>query len=104
MSAKLLEVRDLRKHFPIRGGLLNRQTATVRAVDGVSFHVDTGETLGVVGESGCGKSTTARLVMHLIDHDEGNIAFDGKTVGSQQMPLKVSASNSGTDRCPGWPG
>ena len=88
MSAKLLEVRDLRKHFPIRGGLLNRQTATVRAVDGVSFHVDTGETLGVVGESGCGKSTTARLVMHLIDHDEGNIAFDGKTVGSQHMPLK----------------
>ena len=88
MTAKLLEVRDLRKHFPIKGGLLNRQTATVRAVDGVSFHVDSGETLGVVGESGCGKSTTARLVMHLIDHDEGNIAFDGKTVGSQHMPLK----------------
>ncbi len=88
MTPKLLEVRDLRKHFPIKGGLLNRQTATVRAVDGVSFHVDTGETLGVVGESGCGKSTTARLVMHLIDHDEGNIAFDGKTVGSQHMPLK----------------
>ena len=88
MTAKLLDVRDLRKHFPIKGGLLNRQTATVRAVDGVSFHVDSGETLGVVGESGCGKSTTARLVMHLIDHDEGNIAFDGKTVGSQLMPLK----------------
>ena len=88
MTAKLLEVRDLRKHFPIKGGLLNRQTATVRAVDGVSFHVDSGETLGVVGESGCGKSTTARLLMHLIDHDEGNIAFDGKTVGSQHMPLK----------------
>ena len=88
MTPKLLEVRDLRKHFPIKGGLLNRQTATVRAVDGVSFHVDTGETLGVVGESGCGKSTTARLVMHLIDHDDGNIAFDGKTVGSQHMPLK----------------
>ncbi len=88
MTPKLLEVRDLRKHFPIKGGLLNRQTATVRAVDGVSFHVNTGETLGVVGESGCGKSTTARLVMHLIEHDEGNIAFDGKTVGSQHMPLK----------------
>ena len=88
MTPKLLEVRDLRKHFPIKGGLLNRQTATVRAVDGVSFHVDSGETLGVVGESGCGKSTTARLLMHLIDHDEGNIAFDGKTVGSQHMPLK----------------
>ena len=88
MTAKLLEVRDLRKHFPIKGGLLNRQTATVRAVDGISFHVNTGETLGVVGESGCGKSTTARLVMHLIEHDAGSIAFDGKTVGSQHMPLK----------------
>ena len=87
MSGKLLEVRDLRRHFPIKGGLFNRQTATVRAVDGISFHVATGETLGVVGESGCGKSTTARLLMHLIDHDEGNIAFDGKTVGASTMPL-----------------
>ena len=87
MTAKLLEVRDLRRHFPIKGGLFNRQTATVRAVDGISFHVATGETLGVVGESGCGKSTTARLLMHLIDHDEGNIAFDGKTVGASTMPL-----------------
>ena len=87
MSGKLLEVRDLRRHFPIKGGLFNRQTATVRAVDGISFHVNTGETLGVVGESGCGKSTTARLLMHLIEHDEGNIAFDGKTVGASTMPL-----------------
>ena len=93
MSGALLDVRDLRRHFPIKGGLFNRQTATVRAVDGVSFHVDTGETLGVVGESGCGKSTTARLVMHLIGHDEGNIAFDGKTVGSSQMPLKELRRN-----------
>jgi len=84
----LLEVLHLRKHFPIKGGLFNRQTATVRAVDGVSFNVEQGETLGVVGESGCGKSTTARLTMHLIEPDEGNIAFDGKTVGSSQMPLR----------------
>ena len=87
MSGKLLDVRDLRRHFPIKGGLFNRQTATVRAVDGISFHVATGETLGVVGESGCGKSTTARLLMHLIERDEGNIAFDGKTVGASTMPL-----------------
>ena len=84
----LLDVKGLVKHFPIRGGLLNRTTATVRAVDGVSFTIEAGETLGVVGESGCGKSTTARLVMHLIGMDAGNIAFDGKTIGSTQMPLK----------------
>jgi peptide/nickel transport system ATP-binding protein len=84
----LLDVQGLVKHFPIKSGLLNRQTATVRAVDGVSFAIEAGETLGVVGESGCGKSTTARLIMHLIDHDAGNIAFDGKTVGNLHMPLK----------------
>ena len=84
----LLDVQGLVKHFPIKSGLLNRQTATVRAVDGVSFAIGAGETLGVVGESGCGKSTTARLIMHLIEHDAGNIAFDGKTVGSQHMQLK----------------
>jgi peptide/nickel transport system ATP-binding protein len=93
MTDALLDVRDLRKYFPIKGGLLNRVTAQVRAVDGVSFHVNHGETLGVVGESGCGKSTTARLVMHLIDHDEGNIAFDGKTVGASSMPLKELRRN-----------
>jgi len=85
----LLEVVQLRKHFPIKGGLLNRTTATVRAVDGVSFTVEAGETLGVVGESGCGKSTTARLTMHLLTPDEGTIVFDGKTVGSSQMPLRT---------------
>ena len=84
----LLEVVQLRKHFPIKGGLLNRQVATVHAVDDISFTVQAGETLGVVGESGCGKSTTARLTMHLIEPDEGTIVFDGKTVGSSQMPLR----------------
>ena len=84
----LLDVQGIIKHFPIKGGLFNRETATVRAVDGISFNIQAGETLGVVGESGCGKSTTARLIMHLIAMDAGNIAFDGKTVGSQQMPLK----------------
>ena len=84
----LLDVQGLIKHFPIKGGLLNRETATVRAVDGISFNIRAGETLGVVGESGCGKSTTARLIMHLITMDAGNIAFDGKTVGSAHLPLK----------------
>jgi peptide/nickel transport system ATP-binding protein len=73
----LLVVEGLRKHFPVRGGLLNRQIATVQAVDEVSFSVRKGETLGIVGESGCGKSTTARLLMRLIEPDAGGIVFDG---------------------------
>jgi peptide/nickel transport system ATP-binding protein len=79
----LLSITGLRKHFPIYGGLLNRRVATVQAVDDISFTVAKGETLGVVGESGCGKSTTARLVMHLMRPDAGSIVFDGEEVGSQ---------------------
>ncbi len=70
----LLTVRDLKKHFPI-------SRAVVRAVDGVTFDVLKGETLGIVGESGCGKSTTARLLMRLLDPDAGTMLFDGETVG-----------------------
>ncbi len=76
----LLEVRDLRKHFPVRGGVLNRAVAWVKAVDDVDLDVRPGEVLGIVGESGCGKSTTARLLMHLIRADAGHIAFDGARV------------------------
>ncbi len=77
----MLLVEDLRKHFPVRGGLLNRQVATVQAVDDVSFSVRKGETLGIVGESGCGKSTTARLLMRLVEPDAGLVTFDGDSVG-----------------------
>jgi len=76
----LLAVSGLRKHFPIRGGVLNRIVAKVQAVDDISFDVQKGETLGIVGESGCGKSTTARLLMHMIEPDAGDIVFDGETV------------------------
>jgi peptide/nickel transport system ATP-binding protein len=79
----LLIVEGLRKHFPVRGGLLNRQTATVQAVDDVSFSVRKGETLGIVGESGCGKSTTARLLMRLIEPDAGSVVFDGDPVAER---------------------
>ncbi len=78
----LLMVESLRKHFPVRGGLLNRRIATVQAVDDVSFSVRKGETLGIVGESGCGKSTTARLLMRLMEPDAGVVTFDGDTVGA----------------------
>jgi oligopeptide/dipeptide ABC transporter ATP-binding protein len=78
----LVEVRDLVKHFPIRAGVLQRQVGAVQAVDGVSFDVRRGETLGLVGESGCGKSTTARLIMRLLDPTSGSITFDGTDIAS----------------------
>src|SRR5580692_12346865 len=78
----LLIVDGLRKHFPVRGGLLNRRIGTVHAVDDVSFVVCKGETLGIVGESGCGKSTTARLLMRLIEPDAGEVIFDGDAIGA----------------------
>ncbi len=77
----LLVVDGLRKYFPVHGGILNRTVAEVKAVDDVGFSVRSGEVLGIVGESGCGKSTTARLLMHLIRPDTGRIAFDGQTIG-----------------------
>jgi peptide/nickel transport system ATP-binding protein len=90
MSADtLLEVRNLKRYFPIRGGLLQRQVATVQAVDDISFDVRRGETLGIVGESGCGKSTTARLLIRLLEPDDGTVAFDGRAVAtSDGIPVR----------------
>ena len=76
----ILEVRDLRKYFPVRGGLLLKAQGWVKAVDGVTFGVNRMETLGIVGESGCGKSTTARLLLRLIEPDAGHVEFNGKDV------------------------
>ena len=78
----LVEVRDLVKHFPIRAGLLQRQVGAVQAVDGISFDVFRGETLGLVGESGCGKSTTARLMTRLLDPTSGSVIFDGHDIAT----------------------
>ncbi len=87
-SSQLLEVRGLVKHFPLKKDLWGRGGGVVRAVDGVDFSVREGETLGVVGESGCGKSTTARLLMNLITPDQGEIIFDGALVGGRDLTLK----------------
>jgi peptide/nickel transport system ATP-binding protein len=84
----LLEVAGLVKHFPLKRDIFGRGGGVVRAVDGVDFLVRAGETLGVVGESGCGKSTTARLLMHLITPDRGDIIFDGAPVGGRDLPLR----------------
>jgi oligopeptide/dipeptide ABC transporter ATP-binding protein len=77
----LVEVRDLVKHFPLaRGIVFQRRVGEVRAVDGVSFDIERGETLGIVGETGCGKSTTARLVMRLLEPTAGTIRFEGQDI------------------------
>ncbi|SDW40139.1 ABC transporter ATP-binding protein [Paenibacillus sp. PDC88] len=76
----LLEVRNLKKHYPIRKGLLSKQVGSVKAVDGVTMSVQRGETLAVVGESGCGKSTTGRAILRLIEPTDGEIRFDGTDV------------------------
>ena len=81
----LIEVRDLVKHFPIKKGIvIQHQIGAVKAVDGVSFDVEEGETLGIVGETGCGKSTTARLLCRLMDPTSGTITFQGKNVAAQK--------------------
>jgi oligopeptide/dipeptide ABC transporter ATP-binding protein len=79
-SGPLLSVRDLTKHFPIKRGIFGRAGGAVRAVDGVSFDVFPGETLGLVGESGCGKTTTGRAILRLIEPTAGEVRFDGQDV------------------------
>ena len=80
MAEALLRVKNLKKYFPIRGGLFSREVARVHAVDDVSFDIYPGETLGLVGESGCGKSTTGRAILRLIEPTAGEVSFDGKNV------------------------
>ena len=79
-AAALLSVRDLTKHFPIKRGVFGRVTGQVRAVDGVSFDIAEGETLALVGESGCGKSTTGRAILRLIEPTSGAVRYGGRDV------------------------
>jgi oligopeptide/dipeptide ABC transporter ATP-binding protein len=90
-AGPLIEVRNLVKHFPItRGIVIQRHIGAVKAVDGVSFEVMPGETLGIVGETGCGKSTTARLIVRLLDPTAGEILFEGENIAHHnQAALKV---------------
>ena len=97
-NSPLLELRDVTKHYPVRGSMCGgRGKAVIRAVDGVSFRVGRGETLSIVGESGCGKTTTARLILQLEQPTSGTIAFDGRVLdardasGMKQFRASVQA-------------
>ena len=91
-TAPLLEVQGLKKHFPIHQGLFSRISGYVYAVDGVSFHIERGETLGLVGESGCGKSTVGRTLLKLLDPTAGRIKVRGEDITdlrpAQMLPYR----------------
>jgi oligopeptide/dipeptide ABC transporter ATP-binding protein len=80
MTEKLIDVKDLKKYFPIKGGILSRTVENVRAVDGIDLYINEGETLGLVGESGCGKTTVGRVILRLIEPDSGVINYKGKDI------------------------
>ncbi len=85
IDAPLIQVRDLVKHFPItRGIIFRRKVGAVKAVDGITFDISRGETLGIVGETGCGKSTTARLLVRLLDPTAGQVLFEGENIAERK--------------------
>lgn len=91
-NSVLLRVKNLKKYFPIKSGILSRISDYVHAVDDISFDLNSGETIGLVGESGCGKSTTARVILRLIEPTAGEVTFDGKNIfdlkGKQLQQLR----------------
>src|ERR1700709_2130566 len=80
LAQSLLRIRNLKKHFPIRSGLISRESGHVHAVDDVSFDIAEGETLGLVGESGCGKSTAGKTILKLIEPTSGEIRVNGERI------------------------
>jgi peptide/nickel transport system ATP-binding protein len=83
----LLDVKGLKKHFPIHGGILGQRTGFVYAVDGISFSINRGETLSLVGESGCGKSTVGKAVLRLYPITEGEVRLDGNRIDKIMLTI-----------------
>jgi len=95
MQESLLQVRGLKKHFPVRKGLLRRSTQAVKAVDGIDLSIDQGETLGLVGESGCGKTTVGRTILRLLEPTEGEVLFRSPRLTSEGMcPQEVDVAKA----------
>ncbi|WLR49676.1 dipeptide ABC transporter ATP-binding protein [Bacillus tianshenii] len=90
MTNTLLEVDNLKKHFPIKSGFLRKETGSVKAVDGITFTINEGETLGLVGESGCGKSTTGRMIVDLLKPTGGMVNYKGKKISSEKQKYSKS--------------
>ena len=97
MSAVVLEARDVVKHFPVRGGLLNGTKAVVQAVSNVSLQLHERETLGLVGESGCGKSTLGRMLINLISPTAGDVVFEGQSISALNDACLLYTSPSPRD-------
>src|ERR1700751_4209926 len=96
MNAPLLQVKDLKKYFPVRGRLFSRKASWVYAVDGVSFEIGRGETLSLVGESGCGKSTVGKAVLRLFDITAGQVILDGQRIDDlSAAPLRPRGRRAG---------
>jgi ABC-type oligopeptide transport system ATPase subunit len=96
LGETLITVKDLKMHFPITEGVvISRTVATVKAVDGISFEIKKGETLGLVGESGCGKTTTGRCILQLENQTEGSIVFEGPKRSGPKTDGQGPGENSG---------
>lgn len=91
MSEYMLEVKDLKKYFPVYGGIFSRKIGEVKAVDGVTFNIKRGEIFGLVGESGCGKSTTGRTVLNLLEPTKGSVTFEGKLIFDADKNFSIGA-------------
>lgn len=98
----LIEVENMKKYYPIKGGIITHTTGYVKAVDGVSFSVMEGETLGLVGESGCGKSTIGRQIVGLENPTEGKIYYDGKDLAACKPGGNEKNPDTAADGFPGF--